>query len=231
MKDLQQRPVTRSFFRSRFILVLLIVSWLAAVGVGLGVMVDYETAPGQAGTPPARWPADSQVRSARGQATLIMFAHPHCPCTRASLGELALIMARAQGRVAAHVLFAKPPGFPDDWVESDLWQTAAAIPGVQVRADEARREARRFQTETSGHTVLYAADGRLLFHGGITAARGHSGDNAGRSAISALLTEGTADRSETFVFGCPLFESELESDATQCPPGAKSCKTLRPAEQ
>jgi hypothetical protein len=224
MMDLKNPPVRRPIYRSRLFLLSLIVLWLAAVGVGLGVLVDYETAPGQ-------WPADSEVSLAQGQTTLIMFAHPHCPCTRASLGELALIMAHAQGRVTAHVLFAKPPGFADDWAQGELWQSAAAIPGVQVRADEGRREARRFQAETSGQTVLYDADGRLLFHGGITAARGHSGDNAGRSAISALLAEKAADRSETFVFGCPLFESELESDESQCPPGAKSCKSLRPAEQ
>jgi hypothetical protein len=59
---------------------------------------------------------------------------------------------------------------------------------------------------------LYGPGGDLLFSGGITAARGHSGDNCGRSTIISLLTEETANApvragpAQTFVFGCPLFD-------------------------
>jgi len=62
-----------------------------------------------------------------------------------------------------------------------------------------------FRIETSGDLVLYDADGRLLFHGGITSARGHSGDNLGRSAIQALLWKEPAQTASTSSFGCPLF--------------------------
>ena len=41
----------------------------------------------------------------------------------------------------------------------------------------ARRQ--RFGAETSGQTLLYDRDGRLLFSGGTTGSRGHDGDNAG----------------------------------------------------
>ena len=51
-----------------------------------------------------------------------MLTHPHCPCSRASIGELARLMAQAQGRVTAYVLFIKPAGSPEDWENSDLWQ-------------------------------------------------------------------------------------------------------------
>ena len=65
-------------------------------------------------------------------------------------------------------------------------------------------EARRFGAETSGHTLLFGADGRLLFSGGITASRGHAGDNAGESAIVALVNNQTPTRTQTLVFGCSL---------------------------
>jgi hypothetical protein len=52
--------------------------------------------------------------------------------------------------------------------------------------------------------LLYDTAGRLLFSGGITAARGHSGDNAGREAIVALLAGAPTDRTQTPVFGCKL---------------------------
>jgi hypothetical protein len=124
-------------------------------------------------------------------------------------------MTRAQDRVTAYVLFLKPPGFPDYWEETDLWRSAAAIPGVKVLRDDAGAEARRFRAATSGQTLLYDADGRLLFSGGITASRGHAGDNAGRSVIVALLTEGQGGQTETPVFGCPLRSAESECPAGQ----------------
>lgn len=119
-------------------------------------------------------------------------------------------MAQAQGRVIAYVLFLKPAGSSPDWEKTDLWQSAARIPGVTVVADANGIEARHFHAETSGQTALYDIDGHLLFNGGITSARGHSGDNAGRSAIVSLLNTGEADRTETAVFGCPLYSNRSE---------------------
>jgi hypothetical protein len=103
------------------------------------------------------------------------------------------------------VLFYKPAGEADAWAKTDLWQSAAALPGVTVLADDDGREAQRFNSTTSGQVVLYDTAGRLLFSGGITGARGHAGDNAGRSAIVALLNRGVAAHKETPVFGCALF--------------------------
>jgi len=188
----------------RRVLIIFVVLWFLSVGVGMGVMVSYSLSPGASASPPREWPTDSQIERTPGRATLLMLAHPHCPCTRASIGELALVMAHCQGRVTATVLFVKPKGFSDDWEKTDLWNSAAAIPGVKVVSDDESIEAFRFHAVTSGQTVLYDAEGRLLFSGGITGARGHSGDNAGRSAIVSLLTRGEADRSSTFVFGCSL---------------------------
>ena len=51
-------------------------------------------------------------------------------------------MARLQGRIAAHVVFAKPAGTPAGWEKTDLWHSAAAIPGATLMADEGQAEAR-----------------------------------------------------------------------------------------
>lgn len=179
--------------------------WLVAVGAGLGVLWNYENTPGAAAAAPDRWPATSQIQRPTDRATLVMLAHPHCPCTRASVGELARLMAQAQGRVTAYVLFTKPPNFSAEWEQTDLWATAAAIPGVYVMRDDHGVEARRFHAATSGQTVLYDKDGDLLFSGGITGGRGHEGDNVGRNAIVLLLTTSEAEQKETPVFGCALF--------------------------
>lgn len=196
--------------RIRLVLLSSITLWLFVVGIGLSVLWSYENTPGVAAKPPLRWPIDSQIQRAPDGATLIMLAHPHCPCTRASIGELASLMAHSQGRLTAYVLFLKPAGFSEDWEKTDLWKSAASIPGVKAIADDEGTEARRFHAETSGQTILYDAEGRLLFSGGITGSRGHSGDNAGRSAIVSLVNAGAAESDETFVFGCPLFDSNSE---------------------
>ncbi len=178
--------------------------WLAGIATGLKTLWRYEATPGNSGEAPARWPKESQLPLASDRATLVMLAHPRCPCTRASVDELAGLMTRLQGRVRAHVLFARPAGQPDDRTETTLWRAAAAIPGVSVRRDDGGSEARRFAAETSGQVVLYDPEGRLLFSGGITALRGHAGDNAGSHAIAALLEGARVETARTPVLGCAL---------------------------
>ena len=196
--------------KARVLLLAGTISWLLAICFSLWILWGYENTPGKAAEPPKQWPADSKIQPARDHATLVVLAHPHCPCTRATIGELASIMAHAQGRLTAYVLFLKPAGFSEQWEKSDLWRSAASIPGVTTVIDDEGAEADRFHAATSGQTLLYDAGGRLLFSGGITASRGHYGDNAGQSAIVSLVNSGAADLTETSVFGCPLFDPNSE---------------------
>ena len=192
--------------------------WLATVLVGMGVLWRYATAASDPGAPPSHWPVASSLERSRSLPTLVMVIHPHCPCSRATLGELAVLMAQADGRVAADVVFVSPEGTDEDWAKTDLWRTAGAIPGVRVVRDDGDLEARRFGAETSGQTLLYGSDGHLLFAGGITAARGHAGNNRGRSAILELLDHRDAAREETPVFGCHLFDP-----IAKCRRGSPQC--------
>ena len=194
--------------RGRLIGAVAGISWLVAVAAGLTVLWSYENAPGIPATPPDRWPAASSLRRLPGVATLVMLVHPRCPCSRASLEELDRLMAHIPGALIAHVLFVKPAGLPEDWDKTDLWRRAAAIPGVSLTRDDGGAEARRFGAATSGETEVYDGDGRLLFSGGITAARGHEGDNAGRTAILSLLRSGGAEPTSTPVFGCSLLGTQ-----------------------
>jgi hypothetical protein len=183
------------------------ITWVAAVAFGLRVLFQYENAPGRIGLLPPTWPAETQIERAKDRPTLVMLAHPRCPCTEASSGELARIMARLQGKVTAYVLLVKPSEAGADWEETPLQHNVEAIPGVQVVVDRDGVEAKRFGAETSGHTLLFGAEGGLLFSGGITASRGHAGDNAGENAIVALVTNQTPARTQTPVFGCSLTNS------------------------
>jgi hypothetical protein len=184
-----------------------IAVWLIAAAAGLSALWKYDNAPGQGAIAPSRWPAESMLVHASDRATLILLAHPQCTCTPASLAELAEILARARNKPRAYVVFLKPDGFADAWVQSDLWRTAAAIPGVTLVRDDDGREARRFGGATSGQALFYDGEGALRFAGGITGSRSHAGDNTGRRSLVALLSGTEPERAATSVYGCPLFTS------------------------
>ena len=61
-------------------------------------------------------------------------------------------MTEVQGRLSARVIFIKPANFSDDWVKSDLWKSAASIPGVEVAFDVEGQETTLFSAQTSGIT-------------------------------------------------------------------------------
>jgi hypothetical protein len=181
--------------------------WLAGIVGGQFLLSRYEAIAGAAGSPPQLWPKESRITLNRHGHTLVMFAHPRCPCTRASLAELAKLLARSPDSVTPWVVFFKPSVAADDWDQTDQWCTAAKMPGVNVMRDLNGIEARRFQALTSGQTMLYNAAGELVFSGGITLARGHQGDNDGRSSIESLLRQSTPETRHTPTFGCPIIVS------------------------
>jgi hypothetical protein len=195
---LEMRPKSLQF---RILFCLL---WLAGAGWGFSVLAKYQGTQGAVGTTPAQWPAGTQITLNPKQDTLIMFAHPQCPCTRASIEELNRLLGKADGKLVAHVYFFSPRDHQSDWVKTDLWRSAAAIPGVSVHEDVDGREARLFGAETSGYVLVYDTYGQLLFNGGITESRGHAGENAGENTIVALVSGQATSLKQTPTFGCSL---------------------------
>lgn len=187
----------------------LLFVWVIAVAGSLVWLARYETSPSAAGTAVELWPHNPQIEIDRSVPTLLMFVHPKCPCTRASVGELSQLMTHCQGMVSAYVVLVEPPGVAAGWSNTDLGRSAGQIPGVQIIADKDAKLARAFHAETSGETFLYDTCCQIRFHGGITVSRGHRGENVGRWSIVGILTDDKhTDRLvETSVFGCPLHDS------------------------
>jgi hypothetical protein len=133
-----------------------------------------------------------------------MFAHPRCPCTSAGVSELARLLARCEGRPLVDVVFFRPEGSPESWGSTALRRAAEAIPGVRAFDDVGGREAARFGIVASGHVLLFDPGGKRLFSGGITAARGHEGDNDGAAAVLRLVARSGPSSACHPVFGCPI---------------------------
>ena len=191
--------------RQAMVGIVLIVLWCCSVGAGLAWLMAYDNTPGMMADAPVAWPAGSALARDPAGPTLIMLAHPRCDCTRASIGELAELLARVRERPRTFIVFIRPGGVSGAWENTNVWDQATGIPGVRVIRDDNGAEAERFGVHTSGQTLLYDRSGRLVYAGGTTGARGKPGNNAGRSALVELINGARRPGTTTPVFGCSLF--------------------------
>ena len=179
--------------------------WIAVAGWGMKGLTDYSFAPGEPAVAPRRWPAESSLPFAPGKFTFVAALHPECPCSRATVAQLEHILDRTSGRLSVVVLFdARNTELSES--DSALLARVRAMPDVRIINDGDGAEMDRFQFRTSGEIRLYQPDGTLVFEGGITASRGHVGDNPGQTAVVAAIQRGASAATpvRTPVFGCSL---------------------------
>jgi hypothetical protein len=173
------------------------VVWLATVGGGFWLWERYDTTPGRTGAPTV-----AAGEPLRDRWRLTAYMHPQCPCSRATLHELAEL-ARGAPELFVRVVFVLPTGDFEDGEQGESWDMAVSIPNAVVTC-ELGKSAHVFGAETSGFVVLTDPDGGVVFRGGLTPARGRTGESAGRRAILAWLGSGNGALTAP-VFGCPLF--------------------------
>lgn len=180
------------------------VLWLAVpvALAGFGALEAHALKVGAPASPPER------VADAAAAGRVLVFLHPRCPCSRATVAELARIWPRAGGRASlvAYVLADAALGASGPGTE--LWDRVAAVPGATVEADRGGLRAREHGVETSGTVLCYGPDGALRFDGGITASRGHEGANASAAALLERVLDPRLPRVSAPVFGCALGADE-----------------------
>src|SRR5262245_56961175 len=110
----------------------LIVAWSVCAGLGLAKMLTYELTPAPAAAAPASWPPSAAVDRDPSCPTLVLFLHPHCPCSRATLAELERLIATSNGRFALRIVFVPPEGTSDAWNGTALYRAAEKIPYAVV---------------------------------------------------------------------------------------------------
>jgi len=179
----------------------IIALWILAILTGFAILIDHDLRAGPAAAAVRRWPASSSlVRSGSGP-TIVMFIHPHCPCTAASLAQLESIASDKAFKSAITYLVVADVAENESGENLDR---ARHIPGASVQFDAQDSEVRRFGSRTSGELLIFDENGRLTFEGGITAARGHQGDNLAASAALAALRGANPNYVQMPVFGCAL---------------------------
>ena len=181
-----------------------VVAWGLLVGAGMSVLHARAARPGDAGTRPTQWPVDSLISLAADRPTLLVFLDLKCPCARATIAELERILTRCGGRPVARILVEGTEPGAATWANDRALANLARYPGVTVRLDAKGIESNRFAIATSGHVLLFRPDGRLIYQGGVTGARGHEGANYGRDAVIGWILGDEPDVRAFPVFGCAL---------------------------
>ncbi|HEV7281811.1 MAG TPA: hypothetical protein VGN57_16540 [Pirellulaceae bacterium] len=158
---------------------------------------------------PEKWPQESGLERAIDRPTLLFFVHPRCPCTRASIRQLEMLLGGSEltprQRPKLIAVATLPADAAEDWRSTTAMEDISQLPNALVNWDVGGIEASRFGAVTSGTILLYDADGARVFAGGITASRGHEGPNVGCDRLAAALRHNDRSLPEpTPVFGCRL---------------------------
>jgi hypothetical protein len=179
--------------------------WLGLIAGGYAWLLGYSFAAGKTSAAPRTLPSSWASPTSPARPQLLLALHPHCPCSLATIRELAKILTRAPHTSDVTVLMYKPASEPDSWLKGTLFDECRRM-NCQIRPDPDGQMAASLGSLTSGQVLLYGADGRLRYQGGITASRGHEGDNEGERAVIEILRGSRASYKSMPVFGCPIQE-------------------------
>ena len=198
---------------SKRVLTAAFAAWGIACAVGFTLLLRYSNTPGKQSEPSHASALPIDLIDPGGRPTLVMYAHPRCPCTRASFSELERLQTLTENTLALRVVFFEPAEVASSWRQTDLWRRAENLPHAQVIPDPDGRITHAAGARTSGTVALYDSGGGVLFWGGLTSSRGHEGTNLGHLALLDI-SKGMAPRAvRTEVYGCALF-----TPGAVCPP-------------
>ena len=184
-----------------------VFGWVVGAAVGIFALSDYSATQGMPARADSTWPDPPGIDFPEHGGCVLMFAHPRCPCTRASLAELDNLMRDLESK--ATVVFWQPPAGSSEWCDSDLIQFARRSTRLQVFLDEGGQVTSLFGGRTSGTCLVFDRTGTLRFNGGVTAGRGHRGKTAAHQQIAAILRKddssvGPSSQQSFPVFGCAI---------------------------
>jgi len=188
---------------------IVVAVWFVALAALFGQLVAYSAEPGSKGRPPVQWDDALPLERDPEHWTVLIFAHPRCPCTRATLAEFARLHGVYHDRISATLVLYHPVDQPADWTDGALRRAAERIDGLRLVMDPGGKITERFGVQTSGHVLAYAPDGGLGYCGGLTTSRGHEGVSHGVVQLRKCFDKGSSQPLARYpVFGCPILEQE-----------------------
>ena len=159
--------------------------------------MQFETTPGRAS---AKQPELSA--SPNHQWTCVVIAHPHCPCTAASLKAIRSLAAGHKDEISVRTVLVSDQRD----LESPNYRLAIAIPGGTAEWLTITHALERYDAHTSGQVFIFSSSGKLAYSGGVTPARGIDQPRFAAQLFERIKASDGALESYP-VFGCPLGET------------------------
>jgi hypothetical protein len=203
--------------RARWVVISMGLWGLACAGA-MGVLLTYANTAGEMGGLREGWVVPASFERPADRAMLVVFAHPKCPCTRATMSAIERLQREVPGGFATRVVFYEPDGADATWRGTDLWARAQRLVDADAIPDPGGAIATGAGARVSGCVALFDRDGALLFWGGITPARGHEGESVGLGSLRSVLRGERGTASEAPVYGCELM-GEMDSVLGFCGEG------------
>ena len=178
--------------------------WILMLLGGISLLTWYSNKAGATGNPPESLSATVPVTDRTKPYQLLMFVHPRCSCTHASIRELKRLLTHCSESVSCTFFSFLPSGETEEWAQSGILKSINDLPDVKVLDDINGEWATAFGVRTSGHILLYDSEQKLRFSGGITISRGHEGTSRANSILAGLITDRVQSSHSYPTFGCPI---------------------------
>jgi hypothetical protein len=163
--------------------------WLAAGSFLYTKMMAFETRAGLGSLHAALWwPLASGLKLGRDERTLLVFLHPKCTCSQATVAQIVKLKERARNGFRIILAVWQPASSDGSW-DSLTPLGVDQLSDYQVAWDRGGRLAGLFDAHTSGQIFIYEKDGRLVFAGGATSSRGGADEGPSLAALESLLQE------------------------------------------
>ncbi len=190
------------FRKKRVLLISALLGWGIAIGYLGYQLMAFDSTPGVPASAPARWPKQSSLARVAGRKQLLMFVHPECTCSIASLEQLRNLQKLTGNAIDMRVVLWHRPAT----TSTRDWHKEVGVAALFVDRDGA--ESRIFGAKTSGQTLVYDEDGRVMYSGGMTVFRGEAGgEPVLRQIIKAINNANRSTNLQLPVFGCPITDS------------------------
>ena len=181
------------------------VIWLTLFATAYYVLLQYDFKSSDSKL--SKIPRATQLPISKQGPTLIAFLHAKCPCSRASINEIDRLLTSHGKDLKTIFVFSKEKDLELAWIqESELYKKAQKM-SVEIIIDPNNSEAKVFKAQTSGKVFLVSPKQEILFQGGVTASRGHEGNNSGITAIQKILAGKNSQIDFQPSFGCLIYSS------------------------
>lgn len=182
-------------------------SWAMLITFGAAALIIDSSKPGLSGTAPWHFPESETGIQQGPNPVLLVFLHPHCPCSRSTLAQIQSVLETHSGKMDCRIYVVVPPQASEGWESGTIVNQLKAFEKATIEIDRNGTVASQFSAKTSGQVLLYRSDGVLGFSGGITAPQSQAGQSPGLLALVARLQNEELPHLQSPVFGCPLFNS------------------------